>query len=167
MTWSDIVAVYAALLSTIIFVWQILGARPSVKVTVTHGMDQIEGKYRSGVYVHITNPSGYKVHVKSLSVMFMHYKPTFLKKIFHILKYKRNPHYVGWVYDRTEKLDTGLPVSIEPHNSHGVFISDIKLEEILKTEKHKKIKISVQDALWSESYSNVIDVAGVISKISQ
>lgn len=58
-------AIYAALLSTAVFLWNVWRARPKFKVKLTLGMDKIEDEYVSGAYIALQNPSAHTVHISA------------------------------------------------------------------------------------------------------
>lgn len=66
MTLTDWLAVYAAVLSTAIFAWDVVIARPRLRVRLLPGITA-EGDF--GVHISIQNTSAHAIRLASLSVL--------------------------------------------------------------------------------------------------
>lgn len=152
-------AIYAALLSTVVFLWNVSHARPKFKVKLTLGMDKIDDKYVSGVYISIQNPSAHTVHVAAADILYRYRSISLIDWIKHAWEFKRIMRRVGWVHYplSLHGVETGLPVSIEAGKSHMIFISDETLEDVLEDALDRRIIASVQDALWRNQNSSKFD----------
>jgi len=101
---TEILAIYAALLSIIVFIWNIRRAIPRFKVEVIFGADKIDGEYVSGAYISVKNPSPHAVNLSNISILYPYKKANIFELINHALKYKRLPRSVGWVHSSLKKL---------------------------------------------------------------
>lgn len=159
MKFTEILAVYGAVLSTAVFIWNVLRSIPKFKVDIAYGIEEIDGEYVGGAVVCVRNPSSTTVHLASVEVMYAYEKPKLIDRLLHILKYRRSPSTVGWThvplvnYD----LDNKCPIALEAGQSHHVFIPDNVVKEILSQTKIKKLRGSVQDQLWRNKYSSPED----------
>ena len=154
---TDILAIYAALLSTIVFVWNIRRAIPRYKVEVVFGADTIDCEYVSGAYISVKNPSSHTVHLANISILYPFGKRNLFEKLKHALKYRRLPSFVGWCHSSLSNydIDDKCPIALEPGTSIGVFVPEDVLEKIFEDCEERLIKASVQDKLWRNKYSRV------------
>jgi len=152
---TELLAIYAACLSTIVFVWNVTRAIPRVKVKIVFGTDKVEGEWISGVYISVQNPSSYTVHLSNISILYPYSKKRFIDLISHILKYRRFSWNVGWVQSNLSnyELKDKCPLSLEAGKSHNVFVPQRVLEKILEDSERREIKAVVQDELWRNKYS--------------
>jgi len=152
---TEILSVYAALLSTIVFVWNMRKAIPSYKVEIVFGTDKVDGEYVSGAYISVKNPSVHTVHLASISILYPFGKAKFFEKIKHILKYHRLPLTVGWCHSSLSnyEIDDKCPIALEPGKSIGILVPEDILEKIFEDCEERVIKASVQDELWRNNYS--------------
>jgi len=159
-------AIYAALLSTAVFLWNVSRARPKFKVKLTLGMEKIDGEYVSGAYIAIQNPSAHTVHVAAVDILYRYRNISIIDWIKHAWEFKRIMRRVGWVHYSLDinGVETGLPVSIEAGKSHMIFVSDEKLDEVLENALDQQIIASVQDALWRNQNSAKFDYPKIVRK---
>lgn len=159
-------AIYAALLSTTVFLWNVSHSRPKFRVKLTLGMDKIEDEYVSGAYIALQNPSAYAVHISGVDILYNYCRETLWGRIKHAWEFKRIMLRVGWVHYPLSMhgIETGLPVSLEAGKSHMIFISDEKLDEILEDALDRRIIASAQDALWRTKYSAKFDYPKMVCK---
>lgn len=152
---TEILAIYAALLSTIVFVWNIIRTIPRVKIEVIFGTDKIKGEYVSGAYISIKNPSPHTVHLSNVDILYPYKKNKLIDLVMHTLKYRRLPLSVGWVHSNLSnyEIDDGCPLALEPGKSHGILVPESTLEKIFEDSERKEIKAVVQDQLWRNKYS--------------
>ena len=54
---TDYLAIYAALLSTFVFFWNVVQSRPRIKVDLIFGVEGSGEPLRSGIYVFVRNPT--------------------------------------------------------------------------------------------------------------
>ncbi len=52
---TEFLAIYAAGLSTIVFVWNYVRATPRIKVEIISGSDEIDGEFVFGAYISVKN----------------------------------------------------------------------------------------------------------------
>lgn len=159
-------AIYAASLSTAVFLWNVSRARPKFKVKLTLGMNKIDGEYVSGAYIAIQNPSAHTVHVVAVDILYRYRSISLIDWIKHAWEFKRIVRRVGWVHYplNMDDVETGLPVSIEAGKSHMIFVSDEKLEDVLEDALDRRIIASAQDALWRNQHSAKFDYPRMIRK---
>ena len=156
LKFTEILAVYGAVLSTAVFVWNVVRSIPKLKVDIGYGVAEIDGEYVGGAYVCVRNPSSTTVHLASVEVMYTNGEPSFIERLAHMLKYRRLSSSVGWVYVPLVDygVDNNCPVALEAGQSHHVFIPDEKVKEILSGTDIKKLRGSAQDQLWRNKYSS-------------
>ena len=155
---TSILATYGALLSTFIFFWNIRNSQSRIKVALIQGACGEGDGFEMGFYVSIKNPSLHPVHITAVSLVYPYRHITLIDKIgFYIKRGKLYP-FVAWVHDSIifKKIETGLPKSIEPGNSHNIFIPESALKETLKNTPSTVIAACVQDALWRNKYSAAV-----------
>ncbi|WLD97115.1 hypothetical protein PX860_01065 [Agrobacterium leguminum] len=153
---TEILAVYAALLSTAVFFWNIFQSRGKVRVKILFGIDKVNGDYVSGLSVAIQNPSSKPVRIVGISLLYPYRRVGVRERILDIFKYRRIPRYVGWCYSSLEnfEVDDKCPVTIEPGDSHHVLIPQANLDRGLKDAISRHVIATVQDALWRNTASN-------------
>lgn len=61
--------------------------------------------------------------------------------------------HTSFVFDG---LNIELPMAIEPGKAYEIFVPDENIDEMLAHAITKEIKASAQDALWRNSYSNIL-----------
>ena len=155
MKTTDYLAIYAAVLSTLVFLWNVLQSRPRIAVDLVFGNEGTGNDIRSGVYVFVRNLSSHDVHLASISILYP-YKAAGLKaRIAHAWKYKRVPRRLGWVHSSLSKysVESGCPVCVEARKSHQVFIPNPSVEKMLTDAVNRRLIARVQDQLWNNFYS--------------
>ncbi|MGR3302355.1 MAG: hypothetical protein ACUZ8I_07600 [Candidatus Scalindua sp.] len=160
---TEILAIYAALLSTIVFVWNIRKAIPRVKIEVIFGTNKIDGEYVSGAYISVKNPSPHTVHLSNISILYPYKKSNIFELITHALKYRQLPLSVGWVHLSLSnyEIEDGCPLALEPGKSHGILVPENTLEKIFEDSEKRVIKAVVQDQLWRNKYSRKFEFSGI------
>lgn len=153
---KDWIAIYAAVISTIVFLWNVSLSRAKYTVTLIPGIHGSDDDVESGVYLTIRNPSSHKIHITAVSLLYPYKKVTFIDKLKFVFKYKSIRRYIHWVHTSHifDDIKTGLPVAIEPRNSHQIFIPDPKLHEMLSDAVEKRFAAEIQDALWRSKYTS-------------
>lgn len=157
---TELLAIYAACLSTLVFIWNIARSIPRVKVMIVFGTSTLEGKCISGVFISIQNPSPHTVHLSNVSILYPYQKNRLIDLIKDVVKYRRLPSTLGWVHSSLSNynLEDKCPSSIEAGKSHNIFIPQEVLEKILKDSERREIKVVVQDQLWRNKYSRKFKV---------
>lgn len=155
MKLTDALSIYAALLSTIVFAWNMRKAIPSYKVEIVFGTEKVDDKYVTGAYVSVKNPSSHTVHLSNISILYPFGNRGLLEKVKHLLKYRRLPLTVGWCSSSLSNygIDDKCPIALEPGKSIGILVPDNILEDIFDDCGAREIKVSVQDELWRNKYS--------------
>ena len=152
---TEYLAIYAACLSTIVFIWNVVRATPRIKVEIVSGSDEIEGEFVWGAYISVQNISSQTVHLSNISSLYPYKQNKLINIITHILKYKRIPGTEGRVHSGLSNygIDDGCPLALESGKSHGVLVPDKILEKIFEYSHRREIKVVVQDQLWRNKYS--------------
>jgi hypothetical protein len=149
---TEYLAIYAAFLSTIVFIWNVTRSMPRVKVKIIYGTNE---ENLSGIYISIQNPSSYTVHLDNISILHPCKKRKFWDLIKFFFTYRHLLWHDGWVYSNLSnfKLEHGFPLSLDAGKSHNVFISEKVLETIFEDSERREIMAVVQDQLWRNKYS--------------
>lgn len=156
LTVPDLLAIYAAALSTVVFSWNLMRARPKIRVRVCLAVDdRPDGKSRVGIGIFVQNPSAHTVHITNISLLYPFRPVTILGRIKHVWEYRSSPLRIGWCSTALSLygVDDRCPASIEPGQSHYVFVEQEALDEILEGALSRLIIAAVQDALWRTKYS--------------
>jgi hypothetical protein len=152
---AEILSIYAALLSTVVFLWNTLRALPRFKVEVIFGTDKIDGQYVSGAYISIKNPSPHTVHLSNISILYPYKKANIFELVKDTLKYRRLPLSVGWGHSSLSNygIDDKCPLALESGKSIGILVPESVLEKLFEDSERREIKSAVQDQLWRNKYS--------------
>jgi hypothetical protein len=155
LTFTDFVAFYAAFLSSIVFFWTIKNSKLRFKVRLIHGGDEIDGELISGIYVFIQNPSGHKVHLEQIDIVYPYKKSSFYETLRTIFKFHRFPSRYNWCHTffSNYALDSGCPVTIEPGQAHRVLIPQKVVDQISNQSVVPILRASGQDSLWRSKFS--------------
>jgi hypothetical protein len=152
---TDYLAIYATVLSTLVFFWNVLQSRPRVRVDLIFGIEGTGDAMRSGVYIFVRNLSSHDVHLTNIDILYM-YRIVGLKERFaHVWRFRRLPRRLGWVHSSLSNysLESGCPVCLEARKSHQVFIPQPVLEDMLAEANDRTLMAGVQDQLWNTVYS--------------
>lgn len=154
---TDYLAIYAACLSTMVFVWNVYQSRPKIKVDMVYGLEGKGDDLKSGVYIFVRNLSSHDVHLSNFSILYPYKRVSVAERISHFWKYNRLPVRMGWVSSSLSNysIDDGCPVCIGARQSHKILISDGALESILDGAVHRSLIGCVQDQLWQNAYSHI------------
>ena len=159
MNGTNFIAIYAAVLSTIVFIWNIRSSSPRYEVDLVIGIEEVDGKMVSGIHVSIKNPSTRTVHISNVSLLYRYRHAKWHEYFIDALKYKRFPSNIGWVHSALSnyEIEDGCPIAIEPGKSHGILIQEKILEEIFEGSVDRRIKCVAQDQLWRNKYSSALE----------
>lgn len=155
MTITEILGLYGAGLSTLVFVWNVLRAMPRVKVGIVNGSHSTDGKYIQGVFVSVRNPSPRTVHLAQISILYPDRDPNWFDIIKWAAKFRRLPSTVGWVHVHLADLsiDDKCPVALEAGSSHEIFVPKAVLEDLFEDSIRREIRAVAMDQLWRNKYS--------------
>ena len=159
---TDYLAIYAAVLSTLVFFWNALQSRPRIRVDLTHGFEGTGDTMRSGIYIFVRNLSSHDVHLTNIDILYP-YKIVGLKERFaHMWRFRRLPRRLGWVHSSLSNysLESGCPVCLEARKSHQVFIPHPVLEEMLAQATERTLMAGAHDQLWNTVYSRKFNCPG-------
>lgn len=165
MSVTEYLAIYAACLSTIVFIWNIARAVPRFKVRLVSGFDEIDGEYVFGVCISVQNPSPHTVHLSGIDLLYPSEDMRLSNFLRHLFKYRRFSRSVGWVYTSLSnyKIEDGCPITLEPGQSHNILVPDHVVEEVLENSQRRELKAVAHDQLWGRKHSNKFSVAKVAS----
>lgn len=153
---TTLVAVYGAVLSTVVLVWNIDQSRAKLRIRFVHsGEIGADGSYSEGVRIEVQNRSQHVAHLNSVMLVYPWRKPSIIDQVKHVWKFRQIPTRMGWCHVKLDvyELDDCCPASIEPQKSHGVFVPQRVLDELGIQSTKPIIKAVAQDALWRNRYS--------------
>ena len=156
MKLTEYLAIYAAVLSSIVFLWNISRSIPKYKIDIMFGVKGNDADMEHGVYIGVRNPSSQTVHLASFGLLYKYANPGIIEKAKFLVKYRRLPKTVGWVQTSLSNYDIEdeCPISLDSGKSHSAFIPNSVLERILDDSVDRKIRGHVQDQLWRDKYSS-------------
>lgn len=155
---TDWLAIYAAVVSTLVFWWTIKQSKAKIKVDILPGFETIDGIPTSGYFIIIRNISSQPIPIGSISILSQYKQATLFSRLNHLLKYRRFSQSEGWVYHSLSSynIDTKCPITLEPRSFHKIIISFDKIDSLLKEDSLRLIKVNVQDQLWKGYFSKPI-----------
>lgn len=155
MKMTDYLAIYAAVLSTVVFLWNIAQSRPRIKVDLVFSMDDASGKLETGASLIVRNHSSHDVHLANIGILYPFRNATFQERLKHLWRYRRWPGRVGWSHSSLSNyaIESGCPICLEARKSHRIFIPDAKINEMLSDAVERSLRATVQDQLWNDFYS--------------
>ena len=157
MKLTDYLAIYAAFLSTAVFLWNICQSRPRVKVDLIFGIEGTGDDLKSGVYIFVRNISSHEVHLANIDILYRYMTPRLTQRIGHIWRFKAWPTKLGWVHSSLDyfAIESGCPINLEANKSHKIFIPELIAEKMLEKGIDRSLMAGVQDELWRNVYSKV------------
>lgn len=157
---TEFLAIYAACLSTLVFLWNISKSSPKFKVDLMHAIKDVENESAYGLSIIIRNHSAHKIHIAGVDLLYQYEKPSFFNKLLHLFKYRNSPKTVGWVHCSPSLLgvEENFPIEIEAFKSHDVFIPEKAIEELLAKSISRNVKVKVHDQLWNNKISKCLHV---------
>jgi hypothetical protein len=155
MRFTDYLAIYASILSTSVFAWNVLQSRPRLKVDVLPGSNGQEAEFQMGIYIFVRNISPQAVHLAAVDILYPYKKQSVPERFTHMWRYRRIPRRIGWVHTSLSfyDVDSECPVSLEPRTSHKIFIPNSAAERILGKASERFLIAHAQDQLWNNAYS--------------
>jgi hypothetical protein len=155
MTLTAGLAIYGAVLSTLVFVWNVLRAGGRLRVSLIFGIETpADSGVVSGLYITIANHSGAPVYVTYAGILWPHRKVTVWHRLAHLARYHNGWRTVGWVHSDTPKgVDTALPTIVEPGQAHKVFLPHEAFATGLGGWRCDRLRAYAQDALGRNFYS--------------
>jgi hypothetical protein len=152
---TDYLAIYAAILSSVVFLWNVLQSRPRFKVDLLFGVDTVEGVTTSGVSIVVRNTSSHDIHLAAIGLLYPYTKVGIKERLLHLWRYKRWPRRVGWCHTGLSNysIKDGCPMCLEARKSHHVLVPKEIVERVLSEATGDKLIATVQDQLWNNIYS--------------
>ncbi len=160
MNYTEVLAIYGAILSTGIFIWNIYSNRARVKVKLIFSTIEVDGGYKSGISIYVQNPTSHTIPVSNIQILYPYRIVGLLDYVEHFWEYRRFPKRIGWVHTALSQygINDNCPFSLEPLQAKSVFISDEKLKLIFSDATSREIKAVVQDQLWQNVYSETFKI---------
>lgn len=158
VTLTDYIAIYAAIVSTFVFLWNIRNEKSQIKVEIMYGAEEVDGKFYTGIYIIIKNLSQHKIYLNALSLAYMYKKISIRYWIEHFLEFRNLRKYIHWCHGPNlfyEDTNTDIPISIEPRSSISKFVPDNIVKEFLNDSVNDKLVAEVQTALGKSIYSPI------------
>ncbi|MGI8740604.1 MAG: hypothetical protein ACR2KU_13645 [Gammaproteobacteria bacterium] len=152
---TDYLAIYAAILSTLIFLWNVLQSRPRFKVDLISGIEGAGETLTSGVDIFVRNLSSHDIHLANIEILYPHTAPRFKERIAHAWRFRSLPRRMGWVHSSLSNysIASSCLVRLEARKSHQVFIPQPVLETMLAGAIDRSLMACAQDQLWNNVYS--------------
>jgi hypothetical protein len=152
---TDYLAIYAAVLSSVVFIWNVLQSRPRLIVDLIFSVETVDSVITSGVSVVVRNTSSHDIHLGAIGLLY-HYRKIGAKEwLLHFWRYKRWPKRVGWCHTSLSNyaIKDGCPMCLEARNSNHIFVPKEVVEKILSEAIQDDLIATVQDQLWNNVYS--------------
>ncbi len=152
---TDYLAIYAAILSSVVFLWNVLQSRPRFKVDLLFGVDTVDGVTTSGASIVVRNTSSHDIHLAAISLVYPYSKVGTKERLLHLWRYKRWPRRLGWCHTSLSNysIKDGCPMRLEARKSHHVFVPKEIVEKVLSEATRDSLIATVQDQLWNNVYS--------------
>jgi hypothetical protein len=159
MRLTDLLAIYAASLSTTTALWNYFHSRPQLRVRLIFALETIEAESQSGIGISIQNVSAQTVHITNVSFLYPYRRSTIPDRLKHLIRFKRIPRNDGWCHSNLSLhgINDRCPTSIEPGKSHWIFVRHEVLDRLLQDAESRRLKAVVQDALWRKRYSKAFE----------
>ncbi|CAJ1811565.1 hypothetical protein PEKONANI_01563 [Aeromonas jandaei] len=160
MKLTDYLAMYAAVLSTLVFLWNVYQSRPKIKIDLLFGVESKEGAVRSGVYIIVRNMSSHDIYLSNISILYPYGKSSLKDRLSYLLKNKRYPSRVGWVSSSLTnyEIEHGCPMCLGARQSHQVLVPYNMVDVILENVERRILIGCVQDQLWQNTYSSSLNI---------
>ncbi|MBW4472863.1 MAG: hypothetical protein KME45_21175 [Stenomitos rutilans HA7619-LM2] len=152
---TDYLAIYAAALSTIVFVWNVFQSQPRFRIDLVFGVETKNEKTEGGVYIIVRNVSNHDIHLASIGFLYLDRQPSLRERISYLWKFKRVPRRLGWVHSSLSyhAISNGCPTAIEARKSHRVFVPISAIETMIAKGSAPLLIASAQDELWNNVYT--------------
>ena len=156
MSFTDYLAAYGAILSSLVAYWNYRKSKSHYRVEVIHATDRDdEGELRIGAGIFVQNYSSHDVHLEHVGILYPSRKYSVSERLRDYWRFKRIIRNYGWVNTSFELYgaDNRCPVTLKPGASHYVFLEERILEQIFSDAVRREFKAHAQDALWRDAYS--------------
>lgn len=156
MKLTDYLAFYAAVLSSIVFIWNLIQSRPRIRVRLVTATESKNDVFQFGVYICIQNLSSHAVNISHVSLLYETSGSGFLSRLRHLIKYRRISRRVGWCSSSLSNygIEDKCPYKVEARDALNIFVPDEAVKSLLSTAKSDNIMAVAQDQLWIDRYSN-------------
>lgn len=152
---TDYLAIYAAILSSIVFLWNVLQSRPRLKVDLLFGVETVDDETTTGISVVVRNNSSHEIHLAAIGLLYPYTRVDLKERLLHLWRYKQWPRRVGWCHTSLSNysIKDGCPMCLEARKSHHVLVPKAVVEKILSEATRDNLIAAVQDQLWNNVYS--------------
>lgn len=152
---TDYLAIYAAILSSVVFLWNVVQSRPRFKVDLLFGVENIKGVITSGISIVVRNTSSHDIHLAAIGLLYPYIRVGTKEKLLHLWRYKRWPRRVGWCHTSLSNysIEDGCPMRLEARKSYHVLVPKEIVEKVLSEATRESLIATVQDQLWNRVYS--------------
>ena len=152
---TDYLAIYAAILSSVVFLWNILQSRPRFKVDLLFGVETVDGVTTSGISIIVRNTSSHDIHLASIGLAYPYTKVGIKERLLHLWRYRRWPRRLGWCHTilSNYSIKDGCPMCLEARKSHHILVPKEVVEKVLSHATQGNLIAKVQDQLWNNVYS--------------
>lgn len=160
MNQTDLLAIYAAILSTVVFAWDVARARPKLTVKLIPGVKTIDDQPQSGIYIAVQNRTADALHLSNVSLLYPGRDVSLGDRLGFVYAFRRLPCRIGWIYASPNLygLDFNLPIEVAPRSSCDFFVPNTILEILLNDAIASQLQASVQDKIWQNAYSNKLEI---------
>lgn len=161
MKLTEYLAIYAAIMSSVVFFWNVRKSRPNFRVKVSHGIgDQKDGTKTAGFVASVENMSAQTVFIKPISILIFKENPTLKDRWTFLRKYKRYSRTQGWVFGNFENFDIeqDRQNKLEPGQSFSVFIPASVCKVIAEHSKSTIFRAYAQNELGENRYSKDMEI---------
>jgi len=166
MNSTDWIAIYGAVLSTVIALLGYINSKSNFRVKLQNCIECREIDISDGICISVMNHTNHKVVIKTVHVMYPYCKSSIWDRLKGIKYYKRFNNYIGWVSTPLSnyRIKDNLPAVLEAGFSYQVVIPRDKLKRILDDNDNRKLVALVEDSLGRRKYSTTLKVQDMVTK---
>lgn len=148
---TDYLAIYAAILSSSVFIWNILQSKPRLKIDLLFSVNTVNGVTKSGVTIVVRNTSSHDIHLGSIGLAYPYRRVGIKERLLDFWHFKRWPRRDSWCHTHLSNysIENSCPMCLDARKSHHIFIPQEIIEELLSTAIQYKFIATVQDQLWN------------------
>lgn len=153
MTNFDWIAIYGAVLSTLVAFREYWTSRNKFKVTMNVGMDRDRHDGLCAV-IRVMNHGNHPLMLFHVGLVWPYRQVTLIDRLSHFIRFRRLPLRIGWVHGPLPDSDEGyaFPCRIEPKESEDFWLPYEAINE--GSDDYRNILMAfAQDALGRDSYS--------------
>ncbi|WP_072055736.1 hypothetical protein [Aliivibrio fischeri] len=155
LSFTDYLAIYGAVLSTIIFTWNVIKSRPTFCVDFIPGFN--DENTLEGEFIIIRNKSAHKIYLAGVELLYPTERGTKVEFLRLCIKHKQYFKSFGWCSVNLNQIQVNdeCPLVLESGQSHRIFIPRKIVNNLIEEGSEKKLMASAQDQLFNNRYSKV------------